>query len=875
MTQEPTTVQSTTLPIALDWLKDGAPQSRCGVNWGVPWPQGKVQNGQSFALEGGGAPLAVQSWPLAFWPDGSLKWTGHAFAAHPQTSTSLRLSLGTPAAPQTPLAARESENGIEIENDAMRCRIAKSGANFLKSLEIGGNVVARDGHLICLLEDRSQFAAQRVTREEEFHSRIESAALEQAGPVRAVVKIEGVHRSGTGREWLPFTLRLYFFAGVASIRAVHSFVFDGEGERDFIRGLGVRFSIPLRDEAHNRHVRLAGEEGLWAEPVRVIAGRSNASPDLYQRQIAGEVIPPLAELPNAHLISKMAVWDSWKLTQISADSFSLWKRTGAHSAWVGAGGAARSLGLAFAGDSGGGLALGMKDFWQLHPTGLEIEGAASQNASITLWLWSPDAPAMDLRHYDIEEHDLDASYEDIEPGYSTAHGIARTSELTLCPFASPPPNEELLALARTVQHPPRLICEPHYLHSVPVFGVWSLPDRSSAGKNWIEDQLDDAITFYQNQIEGRKWFGFWDYGDVMHSYDPTRHVWRYDIGGFAWANSELVPDLWLWTAFLRSGRADIFQMAEAMTRHTQEVDVYHLGPLAPLGSRHNVRHWGCGAKEARISQALLKRIYFYLTTDERTGDLMDAVRDADFTTVRVDPLRKLEAPSQFPTHARVGPDWFAFCSNWLAAWERTGDPKWRDKILVGMKCMSAMPHGLFSGFCYGYDPQDGSLHQLSNSVEVPHLAALMGGPELMMELAPLLDNPAWNAAWLHYCRLLQAPQEEQIEVLGAEIDYARWPHYCRMTAYAARETGDATLAARAWQIFLQQKGDTVRRSRFEARLIEGADVPFAVPEAPLVSTNDTAQWCLNAMQLLELAGASLPENHPLWNASPCEGNPDL
>jgi len=48
----------------------------------------------------------------------------------------------------------------------------------------------------------------------------------------------------------------------------------------------------------------------------------------------------------------------------------------------------------------------------------------------------------------------------------------------------------------------------------------------------------------------------------------------------------------LWYTFLRTGRADAFRMAEAMTRHTGEVDTYHLGRFAMLGSRHNVRHWG-------------------------------------------------------------------------------------------------------------------------------------------------------------------------------------------------------------------------------------------------------------------------------------------
>ena len=69
-------------------------------------------------------------------------------------------------------------------------------------------------------------------------------------------------------------------------------------------------------------------------------------------------------------------------------------------------------------------------------------------------------------------------------------------------------------------------------------------------------------------------------------------------------------------------------MAEAMTRHTSEVDVYHKGRFKGLGSRHNVSHWGDGAKEVRVAQAALGRFYYYLTTDARTGDLMSASVEA-------------------------------------------------------------------------------------------------------------------------------------------------------------------------------------------------------------------------------------------------------
>jgi hypothetical protein len=47
----------------------------------------------AYRLAGeGSAPL--QSWPLAYWPDGSIKWTGHALAADAGRATSLRVEPG-------------------------------------------------------------------------------------------------------------------------------------------------------------------------------------------------------------------------------------------------------------------------------------------------------------------------------------------------------------------------------------------------------------------------------------------------------------------------------------------------------------------------------------------------------------------------------------------------------------------------------------------------------------------------------------------------------------------------------------------------------------------------------------------------------------
>jgi hypothetical protein len=731
-------------------------------------------------------------------------------------------------------------------------------------ISFGGPFVAQRGRLVGEVEDRSKWESDRVLKYLDFGSDISSAEVESSGPVRVVVRIEGRHKFSSGdRAWLPFIVRLYFYAGVDSVRMVHTFIFDGDQETDFIHGLGVRFDVPMREEFQNRHVRIAGDEGFLSEPVQLLSGRRNPRPQMYLDQIAGKRVPNLDQMPKgfvggpggppappatqesmSSLVSQMAVWDSYKLTQLSPDGFTVQKRTNPKSAWINVLGGRRSMGAAFVGDVSGGLAVDLKNFWKLYPTEIEISGAGTGNAQLTMWIWSPDAPAMDMRHYDTHAHGLEASYEDVQPGYSKAYGVARTSELTITPFGNVPGDAQLLWQVELDQKPPMIVCSPEYYHSLNVFGLWSLPDRSTPGKSWLEDQLDKALAFYLGQVEERRWYGFWDFGDVMHTYDTSRHEWKYDVGGFAWDDTELAPNVWLWYSFLRSGRADVFRMAEALTRQSQESDVYHIGPWKGLGSRHNVRHWGDGAKEVRISQSLFKRFYYYLTTDERVGDLMNEEIDADQALLNVDPVRELPGISSdklSPTHVRIGPDWLALVSNWYTAWERTGDVKFRDRIEAGMNSITAMPGKIMSGENYRYDPATHALKQLTKDDKTPSLLSLFGGPEMNTEIIPVMDDPAWTAAWLAYCA----------HDNGREADHAR------LTAYAAYVTKDPKLGASAWeQLF--RLGPGASPTRFNSHKVDGANVAEAVDEIRNVSTNGTAQWCLNAIELLEMVPDSMP-----------------
>jgi hypothetical protein len=863
--------------VELKWIGE-KPLIKTGVSWGVPFEKGKVRKTQAFALSGtDDKEIPLQTWPLAFWPDGSVKWMG--FAAVTDSQPRFNLNLIQNAKKYEGLTVSKTNEIIHVNTGVLICDINTKGNVLIKDLKMNNKILSENGRLICKLENRDRIAEQ-IIQYNDFQSEINEAVVEQSGPVRCVIKITGVHKSLTGnREFLPFTLRLYFYTGLQTIRIVHTFIFDGDPQKDFIKGLGIVFDVPFREQIQNRHVRFSGDnKGLWSEPVKPLIGRSpftyNGDSSLPEKQVAGKRIPEITKSDSVafHMFTNFPAWDSYRLTQLNEDAFTISKRANDQSSWLFANSGKQSSGLVLIGDVSGGLAVSLKNCWQSYPASLEINHARCDKAELAVWFWSKDAEAMDLRHYDTIPHDLDATYEDVQPGFSTPDGIARSSELTLFPFDKLPTKQETVDMADFGSLTHQLICTPEYLHAVKAFGTWSLPDRSNETKNWIENQLDSSIIYYQQAIKEHHWYGFWNYGDVMHTYDPIRHVWRYDIGGFAWDNTELAPGNWLWYSFLRTGNADIFRMAEAMTRHNSEVDCYHTGPFKGLGSRHNVSHWGCGAKEARIGQAAWKRQYYYLTTDERSGDLMHESLDAEKGACDFDPLRIAQPKEKYPYNAparlRWGPDWLALAGNWMTEWERTGNTKYRDKILAGMESLSLLPNNLFTGpNGLGYDPETGKLTYDGdpNSTNKNHLATIMGGYEILLEMFDMIDYPPFRKTFTDYCKFYSMPgndpERNDITENWGNINF-QTP---RLTAFAAKELNDDKLAERAWSEFLggrrRKSSDDMSNqpNLYKSTIISSPEVLNPVHENPLVGTNGTAQWGLNAIFMLELIGDKIPE----------------
>lgn len=841
--------------VTLGWIGD-TPQCDQPTSFGVPFAKGLHNAGERFALkDASGKTVPADTWPLASWPDGSVKWLGVA-AVVPAASDSLSLQPATGNTAFEKISISKTDSALCVQTGKVTAYIPAKGINLIDSLIVSNIKVANDIHLVCSTQSSPVLELTPHVDFSTFQSKVKNVSIESQGSVRVVVKIEGTHVSNEGREWLPFVVRLYFYAGSDQIKMLHSFVFDGDAQTDFIHSLGVRFGVPMREALYNRHVAFTTTDGgVWGEPVQPLSGRRELKhPDidnLQQLQMRGGRIPDYEsfDAQNRVLLNDWASWNSFRQLQLSADAFSVRKRANDNNPWIGTYSGSRAGGYAFAGDVSGGLGLYLKDFWQSYPSSFEIDDARTECARLTVWLWSPEAEPMDLRHYNNVAHGLMSSYEDVQEGMSTPFGIARTSELTIIPQTSYCGKESIASLVHELSLPRQMVCTPQYLHRQRAFGVWSLPDSSTNVRAKVELCLSDMLGFYVNAIEQNRWYGFWNYGDVMHAYDPARHEWKYDVGGFAWDNTELASNMWLWYSFLRTGNANAWRIAEAMTRHTSEVDVYHTGPYAALGSRHNVSHWGCGAKEARISQAAWNRFYYYLTADDRCGDLMHEVKDAEQKLYTIDPMRLAEPRQKYscsaPARLRIGPDWLAYAGNWMTEWERTGNIAYRDKILAGMKSIAALRHGIFTGNkALGFDPSTGILtYEGDTAVQnTNHLLTIMGGFEVMNELMTMIDMPIWNSTWLNFA--LNYKQKAQT------ISHNHF-RISRLQAYAAWQLYRPDLAKSAWNDMLLKKGMPIE-NLFPVQQLLPPQVPAPLYENPHVSTNDVAQWSLDAIYMLEV-----------------------
>ena len=848
---------------------------------GSMWERGTLFPGKtSFKLQRNGESYPLQSRVTALWPDGSIKWASHVFDSEMagdeaeivpvKNDDGIKKDTVTEENGSNEITAIENNDSIIISAGKTRLTVHKSGDALFHDFIYDGKIRAKKAVLKSFIENRPD---EYTKKEIPFVGEIFEAKIKEIGNTRCVVKYSGTHKDeDEDDKKLRFSVFMEIYKDTPELKFTYTFFYDGQEEKDFVKGVGISFEIPACGENYNRHVKFATDNGCFNEAMAMLlCWHPRVDRKIYEDQIAGkklELTNGSIEQANAVKASRqMPIWNDYYLLQDSSEHFVIRKRTGKENVcYIDGLHGNRAKGAAAFGSEGGGIMLALKDFWQKYPSCIQFENTAKENVTATIYLVPPQAEALDFRHYEDTGYSQ-TYYEGFDEYGASAYGIGNTSEFGVRFFDEViPEDDELLLFCKEIQDRAFYYADPAYYHDLKAFGYWSLPKKDTKAGEYLEDQLDAAFEFYKNEVEQRKWYGMFDYGDVMHTYDPVRHVWRYDMGGYAWQNTELVPTFWMWFYFLRTGRYDVFKMCEAMTRHCSEVDVYHFGKYQGLGSRHNVRHWGCPCKEARIAMAGHHRMYYYLTGDCRLEDYFEEVKNADFAVKETDPLRHFFDKDKmvYPTHARTGPDWSSFCSNWLTMWERSGDEKYLEKIKVGIADLKDTPLRLLSGSDFEYDPDSSHLRYIGDrATGGSHLSICQGSEQTWLEMTDLLGDEDWNRMLANYGCFYPLSNEEQNRISEGRIGKREFAYpfmAAGVIAYGASYYDDEKLGRLVWKILKDALKTEFGESTLKTEIIENAGNRRTLTEIPGVSTNSVSQWCLNTIVALELAGKWLPES---------------
>ncbi|MCB0642842.1 MAG: hypothetical protein KDC44_14435, partial [Phaeodactylibacter sp.] len=117
--------------VMLKWLGDQAPALQSGVSWGVPFAEGTVSPSSAFRLKNSaGQAQQVQTWPMAYWPDGSIKWIGVSTVVPPEADSVFYFGTVKKAAVVNTghqIQLTESKDRIQINTGAIQCELPRSG----------------------------------------------------------------------------------------------------------------------------------------------------------------------------------------------------------------------------------------------------------------------------------------------------------------------------------------------------------------------------------------------------------------------------------------------------------------------------------------------------------------------------------------------------------------------------------------------------------------------------------------------------------------------------------------------------------------------------------------------------------------------------
>lgn len=154
---------------SLKWLENTT-ETSFGTTFSVPWKSGalKPETAKFLCFGAGGAQVQAQSWILAYWHAGSIKWTAHAIAAcsTPHSSYMMEAVVGSgvsverqqevPSTAMLTVVENPSKGYILVKTGKVDVCFPMCGTSLVRSItSTSGRVTAENGRLVLLSQSNS------------------------------------------------------------------------------------------------------------------------------------------------------------------------------------------------------------------------------------------------------------------------------------------------------------------------------------------------------------------------------------------------------------------------------------------------------------------------------------------------------------------------------------------------------------------------------------------------------------------------------------------------------------------------------------------------------------------------------------------------
>lgn len=204
------------------------PAGRWGLTQGLPFPEGALRDAAHVRL----SDRPCQTEALTYWPDGSIKWL--LLSTQAANGEKLKLEYGPqvkPAAAPAAVKVSDTPQAVTVDTGKLKFSVPKDGSAMLAGLQCGGRQIER---IEAVVNEAFSSTGSRPV-----------VTVEEAGPVRAAIRIAGTHANPAGEMLLDYIVRVYAYAGADSLQIEHSFILSGDKPSAKLEQVALRLQTPL------------------------------------------------------------------------------------------------------------------------------------------------------------------------------------------------------------------------------------------------------------------------------------------------------------------------------------------------------------------------------------------------------------------------------------------------------------------------------------------------------------------------------------------------------------------------------------------------------------------------------------------------------